>query len=191
VKELLSIQEEIGAIVKDSTNPYFKSKYFDINSLLAQVMPLFNQYGLVLLQPLTNIDGHPAIRTKIVKADTQEPLLDEVVPLPPFKDAQAMGSAITYLRRYSLQSALGLQAEDDDANSASRPQMSAPIDRLQLTESFRQYCTKLDASDPDEYAAKVCAFISGDKKTNVAELTDGELRRAVVSLTTKAKEAGV
>jgi len=123
MNKLLEFQKEVGAISKDSTNPFFKSKYFDINALLDEVKPLLNKHGLVLLQPLTNILGRPAIRTIIADASDGKYLVDDIITMPDLQDPQKMGSCTTYYRRYSLQSALGLQAEDDDANFASQQQV--------------------------------------------------------------------
>ena len=113
--KLNEVKKEIGAISKDSTNPFFKSKYFDINSLLKHVEPLLQKNGLLLLQPI--MDGD--LYTEIVDIESEERVVS-YIPLPEMDDPQKLGSAITYYRRYTLQSLLGLQAEDDDANSASQ-----------------------------------------------------------------------
>ena len=117
-KKLLAVQKEIGAIGKDSTNPFFKSAYFDINKLLDVAKPILNNHGLVLLQPLSNINGVASIKTIILDPESGESI-EENTPLTQNPDPQKMGSAITYFRRYSLQSLMGLQAEDDDGNKAS------------------------------------------------------------------------
>ena len=117
-KKLLAVQKEIGAIGKDSTNPFFKSAYFDINKLLDVAKPILNSHGLVLLQPLSNINGVASIKTMIIDPESGQSI-EENTPLTQNADPQKMGSAITYFRRYSLQSLLGLQAEDDDGNKAS------------------------------------------------------------------------
>ena len=123
-EKLLAIQQEIGAIKKDSKNPFFKSSYFDINSLLAEVKPILNKHGVVLLQALTNLDGKPALDTALVFDDKSK--LTSIVPLPNLEDAQKMGGAITYYRRYALQSLLALEAEDDDGETAvGRPAKKA------------------------------------------------------------------
>ncbi len=116
---LLEIQKEIGAIKRDSENPYFKSKYFDINALLAQVKPILNKHGLVLTQGLTHIEGKLALETRLTFEGTGVSTISYTCPLPQIEDPQKIGSAITYFRRYSLQSLLALEAEDDDANVAS------------------------------------------------------------------------
>jgi hypothetical protein len=117
-KKLLIIQQEIGKIKKDATNPFFKSKYFDINSLLEHVKPVLNASGIVLLQGLTNIGGKLALSTQLVEVETGDKI-EYVCPLPEGLDAQKSGSSVTYFRRYSIQSLLALEAEDDDGNVAS------------------------------------------------------------------------
>ena len=109
--KLFKVQKEIGAISKETTNPFYNSKYFDINSLLKQVMPLLQKQDLVLLQPIQ--DG----MVKSVIIDTNGGSVESSMFLPEISDPQKLGSAITYYRRYTLQSLLALQAEDDDANA--------------------------------------------------------------------------
>lgn len=127
--KLLEVQAEIKPIVKDSTNPHFKNKYFDINTLLETVKPILNSHGLLLMQALTNINGTMALKTSIVyvpeEGDWEE--VEEVTPIPPCADPQKYGSAITYFRRYALQSLLALESEDDDGQVASNK--SEPINK--------------------------------------------------------------
>ena len=113
--KLNKVKKEIGAISKESTNPFFKSKYFDINSLLKHVEPLLQKNGLLLLQPIYK--GY--VISEIIEIETGEKI-QSGLQLPEMDDPQKLGSAVTYYRRYTLQSLLGLQAEDDDANTASQ-----------------------------------------------------------------------
>lgn len=122
MKKILDFQKKVGAISKDSENPFYKSKYFDINKLLEVVKPILNELGLVLLQPLTELNGKPALRTIILDTELDKSpyeIVDFTTPLPENPDPQKMGSIITYYRRYSIQSLLGLQAEDDDGNAGA------------------------------------------------------------------------
>ena len=121
--KLLKFQEKVGAIKKDSQNPFFKSSYFNIDTLLGTIKPILNEVGLVLLQPLTTLDGKPALVTKILDSESEE-FIEGTVVLPENNDAQKMGGIITYFRRYCIQSMLSLEAEDDDGNSASNGQNS-------------------------------------------------------------------
>lgn len=114
--QLFEAKKEIGTISKDSRNPFFKSKYFDINKVLEVIEPILQKHEILLLQPLK--DG---IVTTILITKDGKSSVESSMQLPPINDPQKLGSAITYFRRYTLQSLLGLQAEDDDANLAAKP----------------------------------------------------------------------
>ncbi len=115
LKKIAEVKKEIGKIVKDSENPFYKSKYFDINTLLEHVEPLLHKNGLMILQPI--IKG--CVTSILFDIETGESIESEI-SLPEISDPQKLGSAITYYRRYTLQSLLALQAEDDDANIATQ-----------------------------------------------------------------------
>ena len=113
-EKLFAAKKEVGKISKDSTNPFFKSKYFDINSLLEHVEPVLANHGLMVIQPIEE----DCVVTKII--DENGFGVASGMKLPQLSDPQKMGSAITYYRRYTLQSLLALQAEDDDGNGATK-----------------------------------------------------------------------
>ena len=114
-EKLFLLQQEIGTISKDATNPFYQSKYFDINSLIKQLQPLLQEHRLLLLQPI--IDD--MVLSQIICIDSNEAVVSRL-KLPEMNDPQKLGSAITYYRRYTLGSLLGLQSVDDDANLASQ-----------------------------------------------------------------------
>ena len=113
-QKLAQAKKEIGAISKDSKNPFYKSKYFDINSLIKQLQPLLNKHRLLLLQPIEE----DMVVSKLICVDGTGGVISGL-KLPEITDPQKLGSCITYYRRYTLGSLLGLQAEDDDGNAAS------------------------------------------------------------------------
>lgn len=130
--KILKIQSEIGVLSKDKENPFFNSSYFDVNQIIKQLLPFLEKYGLTVMQPLSNINGVPALKTIVMDNELKVIILEETMPLPEIADKsvkegfvisnpnpQKMGSAITYYRRYALQSLFLLQAEDDDGNKAS------------------------------------------------------------------------
>jgi hypothetical protein len=112
--KLFQIQKEIGKITKGANNPFFKSKYYDINQLLEHTLPILQKNKVVILQPIINNEVYTVLRC----TETGE---EEVsaIPLSQGLDAQKKGSEITYFRRYTLASLLALQSDDDDGNSAS------------------------------------------------------------------------
>lgn len=113
-QKLFNLQQEIDTISKDAKNPFYKSKYFDINSLINQLQPYFKKHRLLLLQPIEE----DCVYSKIICVDGTGGVIS-ALKLPEINDPQKLGSAITYYRRYTLASLLGLQAVDDDANLAS------------------------------------------------------------------------
>jgi len=113
-EKLFNLQQEIGTVSKDATNPFYKSKYFDINSLIKQLQPLLKKHRLLLLQPIEE----DMVVSKLLCIDGGGGVVSGL-KLPVITDPQKLGSCITYYRRYTLSSLLGLQSEDDDANAAS------------------------------------------------------------------------
>tara|TARA_R100000935_G_C2837219_1_gene168824 strand:- start:1123 stop:1656 length:534 start_codon:yes stop_codon:yes gene_type:complete len=158
--KLQKLQNEIGSVSKDATNPFYKSKYFDINSLIKQLQPLLEKNNLVLLQPLesdyeTNTEY---VVTKIICPETGKSL-ESRKKLSTQSDPQKLGSEITYYRRYTLQSLLALQSIDDDGNKAvtapddekswlnqNTPQFTEAINYIKGGGSIEQIKTKYKVS---------------------------------------------
>ena len=115
-KRLFQAMQDIKPVVKDKKNPHFKNNYADINTMLEDVKPVLHKHGLFLIQPIENGE----VITRIIDSETGEALAQSSLPLNLTATAQQKGSEITYYRRYTLQSLLGLEAEDDDGNSASQ-----------------------------------------------------------------------
>jgi hypothetical protein len=121
--KLLKALMEIKPVVKDKTNPHFKKNYADINTMLQEVKPALYKHGIILLQPI--IDNR--VVSQLFDAESGELIAESNLELSNGLDAQKRGSEITYFRRYTLQSLLGLEAEDDDGNDASStPTKEAP-----------------------------------------------------------------
>lgn len=107
---------EIGKVAKNAKNPHFKNTYADLNALIEAVEPILLDKGLVLLQPIKEGKVFTII-TSIIDSYSIESYID----LPNNLNPQQLGSAVTYFRRYTLQSLMSLQAIDDDGQHASQP----------------------------------------------------------------------
>jgi hypothetical protein len=116
---LVAAQKEMGNAIKDSTNPFFKSKYADLNSVREACIPALNNHGIVVLQPIMQVEGKNFVKTILLheSGETMESLTE--VLFAKQNDPQAQGSGITYARRYGLQSLVCIGAEDDDGNKAA------------------------------------------------------------------------
>jgi len=118
-KAILEAQKEMGNATKGSSNPFFKSKYADLNSIREACMPALHNHGISVLQPTVHIEGKNFIKTILLheSGETFEGLTEIIYSKQ--NDAQSQGSGITYARRYGLQSLLNIGAEDDDGEKAS------------------------------------------------------------------------
>lgn len=121
-KKLLLFQSEIETIKKDGQNTFFKksngkaSTYATLPHILSEVKPLLNKLGCLITQPI--IDN--TVLTIIKDVETGD-CRESGLVLPTNLNAQQVGSAITYFRRYTLCSLLSLEIdEDDDGNAASK-----------------------------------------------------------------------
>jgi len=123
---LLKAQMEFTAIIKKSTNPAFKSKYANLEAVLDAVTPALNANGLFLTQETSRVDNMIEVKTIVFNA-AGEKFEGGVTCLPIVKnDAQGVGGAITYARRYSIKTMFALAEEDDDGNAASQRPSKAP-----------------------------------------------------------------
>jgi len=137
-EKLFNLQQEIGTISKDASNPFYKSKYFDINSLIKQLQPLLKKYKLLLLQPIEE----DIVYSKLICIEGSGGVISGLKS-PEITDPQRLGSCITYYRRYTLASLLGLQAIDDDANAASG-NISPTIEKPWLNKDTLQFTKAID-----------------------------------------------
>ena len=123
-KALLKVQQAVGAVKKDSVNPFFKSKYVSLGGILEVLLPALHENGFILMQPIERDCDTYGVRT-ILLWTGEKGMGDKLdcgfIPLLECKDPQAQGKAISYNRRYGILSALGLWADDDDAESVVRP----------------------------------------------------------------------
>ncbi|QIL40994.1 hypothetical protein G7074_18010 [Pedobacter sp. HDW13] len=118
------VKAKVGKLTKDTTNPFHKSKYADINQLIELTDPLLREQGLMCLQPV--LDGNLVTQIIDVKSGN---MITSSLEIPKILDPQKIGGAITYFRRYTLKSLLNLQEEDDDGNKASGREKEPQADK--------------------------------------------------------------
>ena len=119
---LAAFQAEVKDPARDGENPHFRSKYVQIDGLLAAVRPILSKHGLSVVQS-TGGDGQDiSVTTEIMHTSGEWIRTDALILKAVKADPQGAGSAVTYGRRYSLSAALGVAwDDDDDGNAASTP----------------------------------------------------------------------
>jgi hypothetical protein len=120
-KALVKAQGMLEDAGKDAVNPHFKSRYADLASVRAALRVPLSSNGLAYMQLLTATEAGANIQTILMHEGGQYVSETLCVPVTAHT-AQALGSAFTYGRRYSLMGMLGIAAseDDDDGNSASK-----------------------------------------------------------------------
>lgn len=130
---LAKAQGQIKGALKDSDNPFFKSKYADLASVVTAIRDAFSANGIAYTQVLHHTGNQDVAVETVLMHSSGEWLSCGVLVVPVTKaDAQGYGSAITYARRYSLQAAAGVAADDDDGNAAAKA-VPPPMDTAEAT----------------------------------------------------------
>ncbi len=118
---LAKAQGSIKGAIKDSSNPFFKSKYADLASVVEAIRSAFAANGLSYIQTVEPSQADEVRVETMILHSSGEWISCGVLALPVSKvDAQGYGSALTYARRYSLSAAVGVAPEDDDGNAATK-----------------------------------------------------------------------
>lgn len=125
-------QAKMGAVVKGSDNPFYRSKYADINDVIKVIKESLNENGITYLQPLKVIEvaGEKitVVETVLLHSSGEFMSSETEVVVKEKNDPQKYGASITYSRRFGLQSMIGLPAEDDDGNTASgKKETKSPV----------------------------------------------------------------
>ncbi len=115
---LSKAQGEMEGAAKDSTNPHFKSKYADLASVWEACRKPLAKNGLAILQPVT-ADGQHVTVTTILAHSSGEWVSESLTMTAQQATPQAVGSTITYGRRYGLSAMVGIAPEDDDGEAAT------------------------------------------------------------------------
>jgi hypothetical protein len=118
-KALAAAQREIGVAHKDATNPHFRSKYADLQAIDEACRPALSKHGIAIAQGTGYADGFVFVTTRLLHADTGEWIESTLHIAPGKHDAQGIGSAITYARRFGLSALAAVPAGVDDDGEAA------------------------------------------------------------------------
>jgi len=161
---LAKAQGSIKGAIKDSSNPFFKSKYADLASVVEAIRSAFAANGLSYIQTVEPSQADEVRVETMILHSSGEWISCGILALPVSKvDAQGYGSALTYARRYSLSAAVGVAPEDDDGNAATAAKPKQ-ID-------YSKHLAALGAAPTLEDLQKV--FTTAYKSAQVANDTQG------------------
>lgn len=169
---MVKAQMKMGNALKDSSNPFFKSKYADLNAVREACLPALNENQIMVMQPIIQENGIDFVETILMHETGQFYSCTTKVLTIKANDPQAYGSAITYARRYGLQSMVCIGAEDDDGNRAS----DKPVERPPVIQKAKQESLTLTAKQSEELfnLAKSKGFTKDDVVATIKNLTGKE-----------------
>lgn len=168
-------QGQMGGAIKGADNPFFKSKYADLGSVIAAAKDPLAENGLSYVQFPFSLNGEVGVTTRLMHSSGQ--WLQSMFSIPaPKSDAHTYGSLVTYCRRFSLQSALGIfSGEDDDGNAAT--QAAKATITLEQVHSIK---AMLELTETD--ANK---FIKAYNISSVEQMTNDQFKHAIPLLEKK------
>jgi len=158
-KALNKAQGDMSGAKKGSANPFFKSKYSDLNSVIDALRVPFFENGLSYSQFPINDGDRVGVETILMHISGE--WLSSSLTFPTAKkDAQSGGSAITYAKRYALQAMAGIPSEDDDGNGAM-PASQQVKQKSEIECSIEMIDQALATNDVD--------YVSGNWNTVIAK----------------------
>lgn len=179
---LAKAQLEIENAGKNATNSHFGKQYADLAQVLNTVRPVFAAHGLSFVQMPSFLDGKASVETMLMHSSGQ--YISNTCSAPVSKqDAQGVGSAITYLRRYSLAAFAGVAQEDDDGNMAvGGPQQSKAKPQPQP-----QPPIPMDAATMEKAAAAIRDGKATVQRIGASYILSDEQRQALIAIETQTK----
>ena len=132
---------------QDATNPHFRSKYTSLVGLIDSLRAPLAAQGIIVLQPVSSpVAGRVRVETVLLHSSGE--WMSSTADLPSGATAQSFGASVAYLRRYALQSMLGVSgdADADDDGEAERVKAEKPA-----KSAVKRSLTTAAATPPDTY----------------------------------------
>ena len=184
-KALTGFNAEVSKISKDANNPFFENKYSTLDTIVEEIRPILQKHGLNILQ-MPSGDGEKVALTTMLLHDSGEYIESEQLLMKPVKnDPQAVGSCITYARRYSLASFLSLNTgEDDDGNLATHSK-DKPVQIVKISQEQIKTLNDLITQTKTD----INALVNSYKIKSINDMTEAQYSNALKVLKTKLEKS--
>lgn len=159
-------QHKIGVVAKSEVNPFYKSKYSDLNAIIEASRDVLNDHGLSLIQfPGECVDGDildggkqkngsVKLISMLCHSSGEFISYDFNMPIPYNADAQKVGAAITYARRYAFCSIFKISQEDDDGNSL----VKAPVKKESKNDA-KSHSEDVKKESEEKFGCSKCGVV--------------------------------
>jgi hypothetical protein len=177
---LVKAQIQMRPAIKDSNNPFFKSKYADLKEVIDTVKIPLNSFGITFLQ-IVEVDeqGRQVVETTLLHESGEFISGKTLVVTAKQNDPQALGSAITYAKRYGLQAMCGIPTEDDDGEAAM-----ARKQKVQSGSVTQLYTLKMMVKELKKTPSQIQKMLEwvGSKSKSLDGLTEDEASKLIQAL---------
>ncbi len=188
-KALLQVQSQVETLPK--TKQAHGYRFTPLDVILDYLRPKLKEAGLVVLQTVEDVDGAVAVKTTVIHAESGEKM--EALAVAPkergnirMSPVQAMGSDITYLRRYSISPIFGIASDEDvdgDYLDKSKPQKQAP--KEPSTADLSKFLSYADAEAGKATDAEVFSGLRGEAEQAFGKPLPKEISSHLMELYTK------
>lgn len=191
-KLLLQVQKDLETVIKDGENPHFKSNYATFNAIVDTVKKPLNDKGILIEQVPDADEYGKFVRTALLHVESGESKSCKVYLELPKPDMQKVGSAITYAKRYGLQTLCVLPSEDDDGNGATDVATNKTNNSTSGTGGFGKKKTKINSQSTGVIKKKATKKVakkttSTQQKTETSQKTDESTKTGGFGRTTQQK----
>lgn len=186
---LAKAQAELKPVKKESENPFYKSKYADLASIIEKCIPILAKHGIAVIHaPSTTPDMVVTVEMRLAHTGSGQFVEAALSAKPAKSDAQGIGSTITYLRRYLLQSMIcSASADDVDEGDDSDDDGHAASHNIEQKPKRDPFTVKTRPKvAPGDYVVSFGEFAGRAIKT----LTNDELEGIARQIHAKAQKQG-
>lgn len=177
-------QGEMVAVKKDASNPFYKSKYATLESIIESIKDPMKKAKLSYVQ----LPAGENLLVTVLMHESGEFMESTVKMAPKDNTPQGQGSAITYMRRYALSAMLGLATEDDDdGNAATKPKeankttepVASKTDPL-FEKAKKNLSANTDKAQLEDFKKKIegSKKYTPEQKKELIDVIDGQLKKA-------------
>lgn len=180
-KALAAAQGEMKNAVLNRVNPHFKNRYADLAAIRDAVVPALSKRGIAVTQFTDFRDGNSVLVTRLMHESGQ--WIEGVYPLTQQTNPQAMGSQLTYARRYTLSAIAGISADEDDDAEIATANKNEPTSAI-TADQVRTLRAAINEVEAEEHL-----FVKYLKIDKLESLPAREFDRAMAALNAKRGKA--
>jgi hypothetical protein len=180
---LCAAQGELKNAKINRQNPHFKNRYADLASVRDAIAPTLAKHGLAITQTMEigELSGGFSLQTMLIHKSGQ--WVTSEYPLPVNAKPQELGSALTYARRYSLSSIVGIAADDDDDAEMASKANGASAEKI-TDEQFASLVDMAESVNADR--DKLAKYLKVDALVDLPAYRFKEAMSALESKRTKS-----